>query len=159
MKTEVFWFTVIWKCSPTLWLDASILVPVWRDKMLMHSADVMMLGNGLSCLYNHLTALSDTQARQSCLFTLLLILVFETQRDCPHQSQRDECTSQAHFSNPLMCVCVCVYTYLCVPSIHPVEIPHLMRSYNLHPHLPNLPPQSPVQPTLMKLIESEIDNA
>ena len=38
----------------------------------MHSADVMMLGNSLSCLHNHLTALSDTQARQSCLFTLVL---------------------------------------------------------------------------------------
>lgn len=54
----------------------------------MHSADIMMGGNGLSCLYNHLTALSDTQARQSCLFTLLLTLVFETQRHCPHQSHR-----------------------------------------------------------------------
>lgn len=39
-------------------------------------------------------------------------------------------------------------------------ISQLMWSFNLLPrHLISIPPQSPVEPTLMKLIESAINNA
>lgn len=166
--------------------------------MLMHSADVMMLGNSLSCLYNHLTALSDTLARQLCLFTLLLrprsfstraricvcarVHVWETESAIVHISLKwgnifVERTMQSsllawdesdpfHPTHPDFPTCIryiLAYLYFCVPCIHPAAIPQLMRSHNLHPHLPpsliSIPPQSPAQPTLMKLIESEIDNA
>lgn len=77
----------------------------------------------------------------------------------PHQSQRDEHDPNKFSHIPY----VCVFTLISVTCVYPIAISHLIRSYNLHPHFPpsfiSIPPQSPVQPTLMKLIESVIDNA
>ena len=57
-------------------------------RMAVGAADVMVLGNSLSWLYNHLTGLSDAWACQPRLFTHLL------------------CT-EARGGGPV-CVCVCV---------------------------------------------------
>ena len=61
--------------------------------MAVGAADVMVLGNSLSWLYNHLTGLSDAWARQLRLFTHLL---------CTEAREVD------------VCFCVCVWLFVCV---------------------------------------------